>query len=635
MTVAARQAVCFGPFELDLHSGELFKNGLRIKLQGQPIQILRILLEQPGQLVTREEISQRLWPSDTFVDFEHSLNTAVKKLRTALGDEAETPRYIETLPRRGYRFIGEIASALPAAELTTTEATPVTLESSPVVAPSGYFGRRAVVAAAAFLVVIVLAVAVFFYVRGRQPNHIESIAVLPLANLSGDQEQEYFADGITEELITDLAQIKALHVISRTSMMRYKATKKSVPEIGRELNVDTILEGSVQRSGDRVRISAQLIQTSTDRHLWAQSYERDLKDVLSLRDELARAIAAEIRIEVTPREQVRLSRATRIVPEAYEAYLKGRRFADKSTREGLTRAIEYFEQAVNKDPSYALAWASMGHAYFLRSFLAELPLDERCIPAMKKAMELDENLAEAHVDFADLIFHRDWMWREGVDEFRRAVELDPGSVDAQQHYALALWQLGEFDDAIREMRRTRDLDPLSPGINLSLATLLRDAGRVDEARQQFAKTLELDPNYTEAYLGLAGLYESAGQNELAVETYRKALSTDTEHGEKNRFLLSALDSGGTGGYWKRLLELTVEQSKREYVPPMTLASLYVRAGDKENAIRLLQRAYDQRSPRMTWIFAQGFWGPLRSDPRFREIVRLMQFPTHEQPKAKK
>ncbi len=625
MTVSARQTVCFGPFELDLHSGELFKNGMRIKLQGQPIQILGILLEQPGKLVSREEISQRLWPSDTFVDFEHSLNTAVKKLRSALGDEAETPRYIETLPRRGYRFIGEIS---PSAR---TEREPVEEDSAPPKPPLSPSRRasRQVMIIASIIGALALLAAAFGYFRSRTPTRIESIAVLPLANLSGDQEQEYFADGMTEELITDLAQIKALRVISRTSVMRYKGTKKSLPEIGGELHVDAILEGSVQRSGDRVRISAQLVQTSTDRHLWAQSYERDLKDVLSLRDELARAIAAEIRIELTPREQVRLSRATRVVPEAYEAYLKGRRFADKSTEEGLAQAIVYFNQAVTKDPKYALAWASLGHAYFLKSFIAEQPLDERCIPAMKKAMELDENLAEAHVDFADLIFHRDWMWQEGVDEFRRAVELDPGSIDAQQHYALALWQLGKFDDAIREMHRARDLDPLSPGMNLSYATLLRDAGAIEDSKKQFARTLEIDPNYMEAYFGLAGLYESTGESNLAMQAYRKALGLDTENAERNKTLLAALDSGGLSVYWKSLLRFYVERSKHEYVPPMTLASIYVRAGDRESAIKLLQHAYDERSPRMTWIQVQSVWAPVRSDARIREIIRLMQFPKLE------
>jgi TolB-like protein/DNA-binding winged helix-turn-helix (wHTH) protein/Tfp pilus assembly protein PilF len=623
MTVTARQVVCFGPFELDLHSGELFKHGSRIKLQGQPIQILRILLEQPGKLVTREEISQKLWPSDTFVDFEHSLNTAVKKLRTALGDEAETPRYIETLPRRGYRFVGEIKESIPVEPEPALPAS-VPPSTAPVKVSLPRWNRLAVLLGSIAVVAMATA-ATLLVLHYRTSNRIESIAVLPLANLSGDQEQEYFADGMTEELITDLAQIKALRVISRTSVMRYKGSKKSLPEIGRELDVDAVLEGSVQRSGDRVRISAQLIQTSSDHHLWAQSYERDLKDVLGLRDELARAIASEIRIELTPKEQVRLTRAPRVVPDAYEAYLKGRRFADKSTPEGLTKAIEYFEHAIARDPKYALAWASLGHAYFLRSFISESPIDERCIPAMKKAMELDENLAEAHVDFADLIFHRDWMWREGEDEFRRAVELDPGSVDAQQHYALALWQLGRFEEAIREMQRTRDLDPLSVGINMSFASLLRDAKRFDEAEKQFLKTIELEPTYVDAYIALGSLYEDSGRNELAVAMYRKATNLESIPARRDSVLVE-IDKRGTQGYWNKLLEFAVEESKRRHVAPITLAALYAHSGNKERAIQFLQLSYEQRSPRLTWINAQSTWDSLRSDPKFQEIIRKMQFP---------
>ena len=630
MTVSARQVVCFGPFELDLHSGELFKHGSRIKLQGQPIQILCILLEQPGKLVTREEISQKLWPSDTFVDFEHSLNTAVKKLRTALGDEAETPRYIETLPRRGYRFIGEIKEPTPVGP-EPANTVPVPSPAPPLKAP---MPRWVAVLLGSIALLALLTTATLLVLHYRSSGRIESIAVLPLANLSGDQEQEYFADGMTEELITDLAQIKALRVISRTSVMRYKGSKKSLPEIGRELDVDAVLEGSVQRSGDRVRISAQLIQTSSDHHLWAQSYERDVKDVLALRDELARAIASEIRIEVTPKEQIRLTQAPRVVPEAYEAYLKGRRFADKSTPEGLTSAIEYFGQAVAKNPKYALAWASLGHAYFLRSFISESPIDERCIPAMKKAMELDENLAEAHVDFADLIFHRDWMWQEGEDEFRRAVELDPGSVDAQLHYAISLWQLGRFDEAIREMRRSRDLDPLSVGINLSLASLLRDAKRFDEAEKQFLKTIELEPDYVPAYLGLASLYEDTGRSELAAINYGKSVNLQVDLADKQS-LLAAIQKGGAQGYWNEVLELAVEGSKHRPVPPITLATFYAHAGNKERAIQLLQVAYEQRSPRLTWIYAQYTWDPLRSDPRFQEIIRKMQFPKQQATKAVK
>ena len=494
-------------------------------------------------------------------------------------------------------------------------------------APTQESHKRKWIALAAALVVIT---AGFFSVsrftnifRGSQ---IQSIAVLPLTNLSGDKEQDYFADGITEELITDLGQIKALRVISHTTVMRYKGNTKSMPEIARELGVDAVVEGSVQRSGSRVRISAQLIDTKTDRNLWGQNYERDVTDVLALRDELARSIASEIRIEITPNERDRLNRATPVIPQAYEAYLKGRRFADKSTPEGLTKAIEYFEQAVTLDPNYALAWASLGHAHFLKSFISELPLDDRCIPAMDRAMELDPNLAESHVDAADLIFHRDWNWQQGLAEFQRAVEMDPGSVDARQHYAIALWQLGRFQDAIREMRRTRELDPLSPGINLSFASLLSDSGDFEAAETQFKKTIELEPTYATAYVGLAALYEDNGQLDLATRNYRKAAALDTDDPQRNKALQAALDADGPIGYWKELLKRHRLETKGQPVAPVTLATLAIRANEKDLALSSLEVAYVQHSPRLSWINGQSIWAPVRRHPRFAAIVANMKLP---------
>jgi eukaryotic-like serine/threonine-protein kinase len=479
-------------------------------------------------------------------------------------------------------------------------------------------------------VALIVLIAGFFSVP-RSTNtslapHIQSIAVLPLTNLSGDKEQDYFADGITEELITDLGQIKALRVISHTTVMRYKGNTKTMPEIARELGVDAVVEGSVQRSGSRVRISAQLIDTKTDRNLWGQNYERDVTDVLTLRDELARSIASEIRVEITPNEHDRMSRATRVVPQAYEAYLKGRRFADKSTPEGLTKAIEYFEQAVTLDPNYALAWASLGHAHFLKSFISELPLDDRCIPAMKKAMDLDPNLAEAHVDAADLMFHRDWNWQQGLAEFQRAVEMDPGSVDARQHYAIALWQLGRFQDALREMRRTRELDPLSPGINLSLSSLLSDSGDFKAAETQFEKTIELEPTYAAAYIGLAALYEDNGLLDLAAKNYRKAVALDTDHPQRTQALQAAVDAEGPHGYWKQLLKFHRLDTKGQPVAPVTVATLAIRADEKDLAISSLEAAYSQHSPRLSWINGQSIWSPIRNNPRFVAIVAKMKFP---------
>ena len=517
MPVCEKQVVRFGPFELNLQSDELSKHGLKLKLQGQPIQILKLLLSKPGELVTRDEIRENLWSADTFVDFEHSLNTAVKKLRGVLCDEADTPRYIETLPRRGYRFIAEI-ERVPQPAQPNVESVVVPVETLPDPHSLGRPERnrwrtRVELVVVGAVLAVLLAAGLYLWRPQSQVGKIESIAVLPLANFSGDAEQEYFADGITEELISDLSQIKALRVISRTSVMRYKGTKKSLTEIGRDLGVDAIVEGSVQRAGNRVRIAAQLVRADSEQHLWAETYERDLKDVLTLRNEIASAIAEQIRVEITPLERDILAQSSTVVPEAYVAYLKGRHVLDRLTIDGLLKATENFEEAVRIDPNYAKAWAALGHTYFLIGFQSELPPSSRCLPAMKQAVELAPNLAEAHVNLADLKFHRDWKWLEGEAEFRHAVELDPHSIDARQHYALSLWQLGRFDLAIHEMKATLALDPLSAGLNFGLAGLYRDAHQSDKALEQYRRTLELQ----DSGISATGCKEEAcSANELCV-----------------------------------------------------------------------------------------------------------------------
>ena len=483
----------------------------------------------------------------------------------------------------------------------------------------------------AILSVIVLLLALYFvgsktrFWEQHEPR-IRSLAVLPLANLSGDPEQDYFADGITEELITDLAQVKALRVISRTSVMRYKTNNESVPDIGRELKVDAVVEGSVQRSGNRVRITAQLIQTSTDRHLWAETFERDLKDVLSLRDEVASAIARKIQIEITPQERARLSRTQSVVPEAYVAYLKGKHLADRMDPDSLKKAIEFFEQAVQKDPNYAVAWAALAHADFLLSFKLEVPPSDRFIPAMNRAMDLDDSLAEAHMVFADVTFHERWNWMEGLEEFRHATELDPGSIDAQQHYALGLWQLGRFDAAVREMRRALQIDPLSPGVNLSYASVLRDAHQDGQAIEQYKRTIELEPGYSPPYWELGFLYEDLGRRNDAAEAYSKFESLGAYGVEHTNELELALRSGSLREYWQKKLKFLRQDAEHQYVGPMRFATFFVRLGDKDNAMKYLEQAYQERNPQLTWVKSQRSWDLLRSDPRFIDLVHRMNFP---------
>lgn len=397
----------FDQFELNLRTAEIYKQGKRVKLQDQPCQVLALLTERPGELVTREELQKRLWPNDTFVDFDHGVNIAINKLRDALGDSAEHPRFIETLPRRGYRWLApveSIADISAKARTAVSESAPLKVPPPPgsVTSVAPWSKIRLLPAAAISAIAFLCGLTLLFAfdvgkLRTRSlgsaaPARIQSIAVLPLENLSHEPEQEYFADGITEELITSLSKIGALHVTSRTSVMRYKRTNKSLPQIARELNVDGIIEGTVQRSGDRVRVTAQLIHAPTDRHMWAGTYDRELKDVLALQDEVARSIANEIKTTLTPQEQKSLTAVRPVNPGAYEAYLKGRYYWNKRTAEGISKASDYFQQAINLQPDYGMAYSgladcSSGLAW--HGFAAPKEVLPRAKAAALKAIEID------------------------------------------------------------------------------------------------------------------------------------------------------------------------------------------------------------------------------------------------------
>jgi TolB-like protein/Tfp pilus assembly protein PilF len=458
---------------------------------------------------------------------------------------------------------------------------------------------------------------------------IESIAVLPLANLSGDPEQDYFADGMTEELITNLAKISALKVISRTSVMQYKGVKKSLPQIARELNVDAVIEGSVFRSGDRVRITAQLIQAATDQHLWAETYDRDLRDILALQGEVAQAIANQIRIELTPQEQTRLASARPVNPEAYEAYLKGRHFSNTLTPQGQLKGIGCYEKAIQNDPNYALAYAKMAHCYATLYALEYPPSVEnrqRALAAARKALELNDRLAEAHVVLADDIFYFDWQWSRGEAEFRRAVEMDPGSVDAVMHYAIYLEVVGRYDEAIAVMERAHQLDPLSPVVNTFLGGAMYAGHQDDRAIEQFRKTIELEPTDARAYGSLGDVYESLGRHEEAVAAYLKERSLSGDAAEGVQALRDAYRAGGIRGYWRKHLEHQRETAKREHVSPVTFASIYTHLGEKEQAVECLEKAYQQHTPALYQLKESRTWDSLRSEPRFQNLLRRMNFP---------
>src|ERR1700675_1300158 len=434
------RAIRFGLFELNVRSGELRKQGRKIRLQGQPVHILICLLENPGELVTREELHRRLWPADTYVNFEHGLNAAVKRLRRALNDSADNPRFVETLPRRGYRFLAPVESVradeyvpvvaeIPPAKSDSVSEEPPAAEDHHRVAPQWLLAWKKL----GIALLLVFAILTVWMLRPKNSPSpvIRSLAVLPLENLSGDPAQDYFSDGMTDELITELGQISELRVISRTSVMTYKGARKSLPQIARELNVEAVVEGTVLRSGEQVRITAQLIQAPADKHLWGQSYVGDVRETLALQRQVARAIAEEIRIELTPHERDVLKNVKTVNAEAYEAYLTGRYFWNKRTGDGLKRAVDYFKQAIEKDPNYAQAYTGLADSFALLGdweygVLAPTEAYPQAKAAATKALELDSNLGEAHISLAFSLDGFDWDFASAEREFRRGIELNPG-----------------------------------------------------------------------------------------------------------------------------------------------------------------------------------------------------------------
>src|SRR5258708_7566622 len=482
----------FDQFELNLRTAEIYKEGKRIKLQDQPCQVLALLTERPGELVTREDLQKRLWPNETFLDFDHAVNIAINKLRHPLGDSAERPRFIETLRRRGCRglapveCVGDIgASVRVAAPVTAPREVRPGGATEPVPASKARLLPAVATSGIALFCVLALLFALDVgklrtRLLGRAvPVRIQSVAVLPLENLSHEPEQEYFADGMTEELITSLGKIGALHVTSRTSVMRYKRTNKSLPQIARELNVDGIVEGTVQRSGDRVRITAQLIYAPTDHHLWAESYDRWLKDVLALQDEVARSIANEIKTTLTPQEQMSLATVRPVNPGAYEAYLKGRYFWNKRTAEGIKKASDYFQQAINQQPDYGIAYSGLADCnsgLTWHGFASPTQALPRAKAAALKPIEIDPTCGEAHGYLALALSHQR-NWAAAENEFKRALQLSPRYANAHHWYGDYLSVAGRHEEALFEPKLAFELDPLSPIINTWLGLRYYDARR--------------------------------------------------------------------------------------------------------------------------------------------------------------
>ena len=610
-----RPPIRFGVFELDPESGELRKSGVHIHLPPQPAKVLALLAGRPGQPVTREEIRQQIWGDATFVDFEQGLNHCIKQIRTALGDDAEAPRYVQTLPRRGYRFIAPVEGAVAPAPSPAAATRRLPLRPWTVAVP-----LLAALGAAVLLVVNVAGLRDRLLLKRTLPR-IESIAVLPLENLSRDPEQEHLADGMTEELITTLGQISALRVISRTSVMRYKGTQKPLPEIARELKVDAVIEGTLLRSRDRVRITANLLHAPTDRHLWAETYERDLGDVLGLQRELARTVAREIRAALSPQEQARLSRSRPLSPEAHELYLKGQYHYYKWRTEEFKKAVTYFEKAIAVDPNYAQAYLGLAKTYGWQWIQGSLPPKEaypKFSAALKRALEIDDTLPEVHYVLAVSAWYFYWNWAQAEAEFKRALALNPNLEEARFEYAWFLTSMGRSAEGITEAKRAVEGDPLSFSANLALGSNYHVARQYDQAIAQYLRTIELDPNDPRGYGFLSSAYTSLGLYDEVVKTHQKEMTLLGGKPEDVAAVGEVYRASGYPGYlcWR------LERAKHPY----DAAAIQAQLGLKDEAFANLEKCYREHWWAMVQLKNNPRWDPLRSDPRFQGLLRRMNFP---------
>ena len=623
-TPAKPIVMTFGPYEFNPRLGELRKEGMRVRLEGQPLAILQSLLDRPGELVTREELRKKLWPEDTFVDFEHSLNAAVKRLRAALNDSPDQPHYIETLARRGYRFIAPVNTAgfeIGAVGPSVTPKLPVAR------VPSAVRGRRLWLIAVAVCGIVVLAWG------WRQWRHrtaapaapaIRSLAVLPLENLSGDPSQEYLADGMTEELIGRLSGIHDLRVISRTSVMHFKNTQLSVPEIAKTLGVDAIVEGSVMREGSRIRVHAQLIRGATDEHFWSQTYERNLQDVLALQSEVAEAIAEKVEVSVTSKERTRLVAKRQVSPEAYESNLKGQFLLDyrANSRADIQESIRYFQDAIEKDPSFAKPYVGLGDAYNLLSTttFGGNPSEMRtnAMRAAQKALELDPEFVDAHLLLADVRQNR-YQWAEAEAELKRAIELAPTNPQAHFSYAVFLALQGRVDEAMAQFQRANELDP----------PVLKDEGsgwllflvhRYDEALSSYRDYLALvGTDDSDGLEGMGTVLLAKHQAEQAVPELEKAVSVSHRSPGIVGLLVMAYAQAGRRSDALRLLAELKKREQPGYSGAFVYA--YLGLGDYDQAFVWLERAYQEQASIIQFLKVHPFFDPVHGDPRFQELLR--------------
>jgi TolB-like protein/DNA-binding winged helix-turn-helix (wHTH) protein len=648
-TPPVSQLVRFDRFELDLRAGELRKGGTRIRLQEQPLQVLQALLEKPGQVITCEELQKRIWPADTFVDFDHGLHAAVNRLRTALSDSAERPRYVETVSRRGYRFIGNVEPS------DHPPPTPPVLTNPPIRKPAPRFwnswtgmlgGFGAALAIAAALVAGNVYGLKDWIFKTPIPHAFRSLAVLPLENLSRDPKQDPFADEMTEELITQVSKLGNLRVISRTSMMQYKETKKSLPQIASELRVDAVVEGAVELIGNRVRITAQLRNGASDEQIWTDTYDRELSDILLLQREVAGDIAKQIDLQLTPQQQQRLHAGAHPVnPEAYQSYLLGRYYWNMRTGPGLAKAGQYFAEAIQKDPKFALAYSGQAD-YF--AYLTVLGGPEILKPrdamaqartAAAKALQLDDSLAEAHASMGNILHNYDWDWAAAEREYKKAIDLNPNYAMAHHLYAHLLIQTGHTQESLAEAHRALELDPYSPFVNNGLARQYYLSRDYEKAAAQCLMGLQINPAYFPARIQLALAYEQTGKLPEAISELEQSAGLIAGSGGPPNSAQPPIDvpvvhallghayaiSGRKSDALKELSKLQAAAAKR-YIPPSYFAILWMGLGDNKQALTWLDRGYKDRSEHMLYLGLEPLVDPLRADPRFVSLLKEVGLP---------
>jgi TolB-like protein/DNA-binding winged helix-turn-helix (wHTH) protein/tetratricopeptide (TPR) repeat protein len=653
METARASLYQFGAFSLNPAERALFHGSDRIDLPARAFDTLVHLVDGEGKLVGKDHLMRAVWP-DTIVE-ENNLSQAVYLLRKVLRDGENGIRYIETVPRQGYRFIAPVrrletrlgtksddsSSRLVQTEVSPPPAPPLSASlngnssqnygkviefastSSPVVHAARSFSQLPVLTALALLFLVLAALVFPLWRASRQRvldlETVRSIAVLPLQNFSNDPAQEYFADGMTDELITDLAQVQALRVVSRTSVMQYKGAHRPLPQIGRDLGVDAVIEGSVVRSGDRVRITAQLIRTATDTHLWAKSYEGEMKDVLSLQASVAEAITDEVKLNLTAAERDRLHRVHSVNPEAYEAYLRGRFFWNRRDTPGFQQAIRYFNQAIAKDPDFALPYSGLADCYILMILDSPDPSKmEMARTSALRAIALDDQLAEAHTSLAAVKVFVDWDWVGAEKEFKRAIELNPNFAPAHHWYGnILLGPLGRHEEAIAELKRAQSLDPLSSIINTDVGYAYFLARRYPDALEQFQRVLVVDPNFVPLHSDLSQYYIVTGNLDQCIHEELQNMNPDRANRIRTLY--------AQGGYDK--VDLESARTGGTYSVPGSFPSFFVSAkayaylGDHQHSLVALQKSVEMREPGLIYLKADPAWDSLRSDPSFQAIER--------------